>query len=352
MTLKNLIQASFNLIASALVACTLAGCGGGGRSDDGDNGIRPQSLNGVTLNFGGARLTFTAPTPNASSTGTEIGGIFYEQLSDAEVSFTPADSTALDGAALSWPIDLGGATRYEYTPVDGSTGRLLIYPENIEGGTFLNNTTGGVGFDTFVLYFTAGGGSISSIQAVLTASQGARRYVAEFSPSSSIGGLSENTRPVPVAWDGVNKGPGFIAISSFDGKVLTLNPPIGASDDVELQFGPFEATGRGGVVAGATTERGQAALTVTRNLIVDPDNVEVASYQVNYVQAQPFGTENVNLEISYLSGPAGTLPPNETIILTFLGGGFITTGVGREEVRTGTYARQDGSAGSFILDVN
>jgi hypothetical protein len=351
-TLKNLIQASFNLIASAVVACTLAGCGGGGRSDDGDNGIRPQSLNGVTLNFGGARLTFTAATPNASSTGTEIGGIFYEQLSEAPISFTPADSTELDGESLSWPPDLGGSTRYEYTPIDGSTGRLLIYADSVDGGTFLNNGGDPAAFDAFALYFTAGGGSISSIQAVLTARQGARRYVAEFSPSSSIGGLSENTRPLPVAWDGVNKGPGFIAISSFDGKVLTLNPPVEDSDDVELQFGPFDADGRGGVVAGATTERGQAALTVTRNLVVDPDNVEVASYQVSYIQAQPFGTENVNLDISYLSGSPGPLPPNETIILTFLGGGFITNGAGREEIRTGTYVRQDGSAGSFILDVN
>lgn len=350
-SVRNPFKAFFAVLVSAVACSLFSGCGGG--DGGGDAGIRPQSLNGVTLNFGGARLTFTASPPNASSTGTEIGGIFYERLNDSLISFTPADATALDGTQLRWPVDLGGATRYEYTPIDGSTGRLLVYAENTEANTIFNSAAGGVGFDTIVLSFTANGGSIGDIQAVLTASNPRGRYVAQFAPSSNIGGLSENPRPVPTGWDGINKGPGFITISSFNNKVLTLNQAgvDAQGHDVEIQFGPFIATGGVSNQSKTSTERGVVAVTVTKNLNL-PGQEIVETYQAGYTQIQPYGTETVELQIAYQSGTVVPLPTDETFTLNFTGGGIITTGTVTEEIRTGAYVRQDGTSGLFILDVN
>lgn len=330
----------------AILACLLPACGGGGGEEDeaSPEGIRPLSLNGVTLDFGGARLTFTTPTPNTVGTSTEIGGIFYEQRNNAPVVFTPADSTRLDGVSLTWPADLGGATRYEYTPVDGSTARLLVYPDSTEGGIF--DSSAGP-FDTIVLSFAASGNVITSIQAVMTVNNSGSRFVSTFFPIGTIGGLSGSPRPLPASWNGVNTGAGYLAPSSFSGNVLTLNETGG---DVEVQFGPFIASGGVTTQTNSTTERGTVSILFTEGLLLLPPGTETTSvFEADYTMVQPFGTENVQLQIVYRSGTA-SLPANETIILSFTGGGKITSGVGSVDIRTGIYARENGTNGSFILD--
>lgn len=338
--LKNLREMVWIALLPVALVCLLPSCGGGGGGDDAvDQGIRPSSLNGVTLNFGGASLTFTSPSPNISGTGTEVGGIFYEQLNDTAVVFAPTDPAVLDAIEISWPFDLAGTTYYEYTPIDGSSGRLLIYPESTEGGILDNSTPGN--FDIIVLIFTASGDIITGIEALYTVNQGGTGYSTTFTVGSTIGGLSGDPRPVPAGWNGVNTGPGFIAVPSFEGQLLTLTEDGG---DTEIQFGAFTPDGPAVSGSSSTTETGTVSITYTIGALSDPPT-RIEVFEADYTLVQPFGTENVELQIVYRSGTTA-LPANETVTMSFTGGGTLSPDV---QVLYGNYVRSGGTFGTFIL---
>lgn len=338
--LKNLREMGWRALLPVALVCLLPSCGGGGGGDDVvDQGIRPSSLNGVTLNFGGATLNFTSPSPNTSGTGTEVGGIFYEQLNTTAVTFAPTDPAVLDAIELSWPFDLAGTTHYEYTPIDGSSARLLIFPESTEGGILDNSTPGN--FDTIVLVFTASGDIITGIEAVYTVNSGGTRYSTNFTVGSTIGGLTGDPRPVPAGWNGVNTGPGFIADPSFEGQLLTLAEDGG---DTEIQLGVFNPSGP--VVTGSTstTETGTVSITFTLGLLSPPPGI-IEVFEADYTLIQPFGTEDVELQIVYRSGTTA-LPADETVTMSFTGGGILSPDV---QVLYGNYVRSGGTFGTFIL---
>lgn len=325
---------------SFLVGC---GGGGGGGGSDASGGDRPLSLNGVTLEFREANLTFSTATPNTSSGSTETGGIVYQRRSDVDLIFSPSDPFALDAIELSWPEDLGGATRYEYTPIDGISGRLLIYADNAEGGTFLNHA-GTTNFDVFTLTFTASGGVITSINSVTRVNIAGTRYVREMNLTGRVATLTSNPRFLPAGWNGINEGPGFVADPSFDGKVLTLNED---GTNTEIQFGTFIATTAVTTGISETRELGLVAVTLTTNAGLPTENVE--TFSANYTLVQPFGTEQGTLTLNYISGTTA-LPPAGTVTLTFRAGELLTSGVGTVSIRTGTYTSSDATTGTFILD--
>lgn len=326
------------------LVCLLPSCGGGG-GDDADQGIRPSSLNGVTLDFGGARLTFTSPSPNTLGTGTEVGGIFYERLNESEETYIPTDSATLDAIALSWPFDLAGTTYYEYTPIDGSSGRLLIYPASTETDTILYGS--GETFDVIVLVFTASGDIITGVEAVYTVNHlgGGTRYSRIFpTVDSTIGGLTGDPRPVPAGWNGVNTGSGFIADPSFDGQLLTLTEDGG---DTEIQLSPFNPSGPVVSDSMSTTERGTVSIAYTIGLSGPPGSETVELFEADYTLIQPFGTEDVELQIVYTSGSTDPLPADETVTMSFTGGGILSPS--DTEVLYGNYVRSGGTFGTFIL---
>lgn len=338
---KNLRELVWIALLPATLLCMLPSCGGGGGDNALDQGIRPSSLNGVTLNFGGAIITFSSPAPNTLGTGTETGGMFYEQINDTEVQFTPTDPAALDGVEFHWPFDIAGTSYYEYRPIDGSSGLLTIYPESTEGGLLDNSVPGS--FDTIVLTFTASGGSITGIEILYTLISGSTRYSSNaFTVSGTIGGLSANPRPIPTGWNGVNDGPGFLADPSFVDKILVFTE---AEGDVEIALSTFNATLFAGG-SSSTTERGTVAVTFTIGLLGDPLSTTVNLFEANYTLVQLYGTEDVVLTLDYTGTFFGDpLPPDDNITMTFTGGGILTPDI---QVLYGTHVRTGGS-GTFVL---
>lgn len=331
-------------LAISGVALLLSGCGGGGGSGD---GVRPLSLNGVTFNFGGARLTFSTATPNATSSGTEIGGFVYEKISEDTVTLTPVDNALLDAESVTWAADVGGSSRYEYTPIDGKSGRLLIYGDNLESGTMPAGDAI-TAFDVYTLTFTDGGGIITAVEAVMIINFNGSgvRYTTQISPIATLG--TDGSTPVPTGWNGIYNGPGFIADPSFDGKTLSLKDDLNLTETV---FGSFVATTPLAINTNNQTEAGGASLTHTQD--AGNTNLPIDVYDVTYDLVQPFGTERVIMTIDYVSG-TGSLPGQQVFTLNFLGGQKLTvtggSGSGTIDVRTGTYTTNFGGSGTFILN--
>ena len=322
---------------SFLVSC---GGGGGGGSEE-NGGDRPLSLNGVTLEFEGANLTFSTTTPNSSSGSTESGGIVYQRISDTDLEFISTNPIARDPLLLSWPADLGGSTSYEYTPIDGITGRLIIYANSTEPGTFLRH--GGTNnFDVFTLTFTASAGVITSINSVTRVNIAGEGYSIGMALTGRVATLTANPRPLPAGWNGINEGPGFVADPSFAGKTLTLDEN---GTNTEIIFGTFVSSGPPVTLISQTRETGTVAVSVNT-----PPNVE--TYQASYILIQPFGTEESRLTVNYTSATTPPLPQNEIVTLTFRAGELLIGAGSAVDVRTGTYTRTDLNVtmGTFILD--
>ena len=329
------------------VACLFSACGGGGGGSS-DN-VRPLSLNGVTLDFGAVRMTFSTTTPNATNSGTETGGIVYEKTGEDTIVLAPVDSGLLDAETVTWAADVGGNTRYEYTPIDGVSGRLLIYAENGESAT-MPYGDGITDYDAYTVTFTDGGGTITAVEAVMIINFNGSgvRYTAQMNPIATLG--TDGSTPVPSGWNGIYNGPGFIADPSFDGKTLSLKDDFNFTETV---FGSFVATSPLNVGTTSQTEAGNATVAHTEN--VGTLNLPINAYSVTYDLLQPFGTETVVMTINYVSGTSG-LPGQQIFTLNFLGGQKLTVigGTGTStttlDVRTGTYTTNFGTSGTFILN--
>ncbi len=337
MNKSNFRKAIVGLIAT-LGFLAIAGCGGG-RGGDSSSGIRPTSLNGVSFEFEGARLTFSSPAPNSSATGTENGGIVYERIDDDDYIFLP-EAGAGDSKTFRWPSDIGGTTRYEYTPIDGRSGQLLIYSENGEFNTILNGTDGD--FDTFTITFNASGSRIPNATVIISVEDDL--FTLDRYARQEVVSLDLGSGDVPIRWNGVNTGAGFIADPSLDGKLLSLTEDF---TDTGFLF-TFTATSTN---SSARTETG--AVTVSKTVLGSP-NV-VSTYSGTYSLTQPNGTEDVVITLDYTGGTP-VVPPDEITTLTFTGGESLTVFdidgdfVDDIDVRTGTYSSTSGSVGIFILD--
>jgi hypothetical protein len=329
-----------SIFTGHLLICS---CGGSGSDSSNSSGIRPSSLNGITLRFQGANLTFSSPTPNALSGGVETGGIVYSQTSNTKFTFIPTDPTILDPPTLSWPVDLGTSAYYEYRPLDGNTGEIRIYSSNKESNTILNHLPGTGGFDIFIVSFNANGTTIPSAGVVITVTNPVKAFL-QFQATLELGSFTTQPRAVPIAWNGENKGPGYIASSSFHGKVLNLQD---SSDDLEIQFGPFIATSEVIFQGTQTTESGNVSITQTEDIGL-PDPL-LKTFNASYTAVQPFGTENVIMSLRYVSSTENSpLPADETLTLTYKAGETLS-GSGDVLVRTGSYVKGT-RTGIFIQD--
>lgn len=331
------------LFSSALLVTS---CGGGGDIDDQYQGAAPLSLNGVTFNFGNARLTFSSPSPNSTEFGTETGGIVYERGSDELIAFSPVDPDAVDALELSWPEDLGASVRYQYTHTDDRRGELLIFATNFEDDAFIYHPTDSDRFDIFSMSFIPNGDAVPDGVATITtwASDG-QRYTASRVVGYEVGGLTDNPLDLPLGWDGSNDGPGFIAPASFAGYVMTMTEDGGGT---EIQFSDFSDRISDPNPIDRTTETGTCTMVVT----TDPGGAAtVTSYSVTYTHEQLYGTEDVVFSIEYPF--ASPVPPfsDEVFTFTFLGGESLTAGTTTVPVRTGEYVSSTRPAGLFVLDI-
>lgn len=110
-------------ITPLLVSCVLlCNCGGGGGGDD-EPTIRPKSLNDLVLSLQNNTITLTFLRSNSTSNSStfESGVIDYSVRNLLEYH-TARDG---DGIDVNWP-HRPGQLRYEYTPINESSGRIRI----------------------------------------------------------------------------------------------------------------------------------------------------------------------------------------------------------------------------------
>jgi len=135
MKLKPFLKASLLLFSlSSLIALT--SCGGGG-SDDGEFTIRPQSLDGVVINFSGASLEFVSSSSSSDAVNDtvdiETGAVIYTPTGAPDVLDAINSSTNITAI---WPSATGALT-YQYVGLSDNTGQITIVNNGLS--TFVNS---------------------------------------------------------------------------------------------------------------------------------------------------------------------------------------------------------------------
>ena len=316
----------------------LAGCEST-RSDD-DDRRGPASLSGTTITFsslGGATLSFVAA--RGQTAGIETGGISdYDPGLAGEQTFTNVSTGAQ--SVGSFPDSFINGS-YTFTPIGESSGRIEFFGNSTLDLDTDDDGVADIDFDIFgnssaatpivlnVLFADNGTAFIQNLELNLELVSNPATPLGSILLAGADNGdfeLTDTGELVPVGFDTDRDGPSELNSGTFDGTTLLISD----ANTLATRNFLFDATDGGS--SGDITETGTT-------LVIDSvtgQNFEGVDYEVE----QPDGTDNVFLDIDFTSGTGTTLPPSIVYTLTFT------------SITFGTYTANDGSNGTFILDVD